>query len=206
MSRALSVNQIYNTKRNLLEFTGQWLDAIGRPEVRGSWIIWAGSGHGKTTFIMQLCKYLTSFGRVLYNTLEEGNSESLKLVLKDVKMEEVSDKITFLDQEPMDELSERLRRHKAPRIVVIDSWQYADMTLKQYKAMIKEFNNTLFIIISHAEGKEPEGKVAKKIRYDAMVKIHVEGYKAFCKSRYLRGIGPPIIIWQEGAELYHGKI
>ena len=207
MSRALSVHQIYTTKRNLLQFTGQWLDSIGSPELTGAWMIWAGSGHGKTTFVLQLCKYLTKFTRVLYNSLEEGNSESLKLALQQVKMEEVDEgRIIFLDQEPIADMLERLRKHKAPKVVVIDSWQYADMNLKQYKAMLREFRHTLFIIVSHAEGREPEGKVAKKIRYDAFVKIHIEGYKAFVKGRYLRKEGPPIIIWEEGALKYHGEI
>lgn len=204
LSRAMSIDNIYKKKRDLLEFTGEWYDAIGKPELSGSWFIWGNSGHGKTGFLMKLCKYLTKFERVLYNSLEEGNSESLKLALQDAQMEEVADSILFLDKEPINILSIRLRRHKAPRIVVIDSFQYADMSVKQYKALCSEFNRTLFIINSHAEGKEPEGKPAKKIRYDASVKIRVEGYVAFCKSRYKRGISIPIVSWREGAEMYYG--
>lgn len=204
MSRALSINQIYNKKRNLLEFEDEWKASIGTPELTGSWIIWGGSGSGKTTFVMMLCKYLTKFRKVAYNSLEEGDSESIRRALKTVEMEDVASRIVILNQEPIEDLIERLRRHKAPHIIVIDSIQYAELTYKQYKAIKDEFKNTLFIIISHAEGKEPEGKVAKKIRFDAMVKIRVEGYKAFPKSRY--GGGEPFTIWQEGADKYHGNI
>lgn len=206
MPRAMSVYTLYNKKRNLLPLKGVWLDAFGRPELRGTWFIWGGSSAGKTTLILMICKMLTDFERVLYNSLEEGDSESLRLSLQNIQMEEIGRKMLFLDKEPMHMLFTRLRRHKAPKIVVIDSIQYAEMGVKQYHAMLKEFPTTLFIINSHAEGKEPEGKVAKKIRYDAMIKIHVQGYVAFCKSRYLRGKSIPIIIWAEEAEKFHGPL
>lgn len=203
LPRAMSVTQMYNQKRNLLPFTGQWLDAFGKPELRGSWLVWGGSYQGKTSFILQLCKYLTKFEKVVYDTLEEGNAESFVLSMQDAKIEEVAGKIIFLDKEPIEILAHRLRRHKAPRIAVIDSLQYSQMSFKQYADLIKEFPNVLFIINCHADGKEPEGKVGKKIRYDAMVKIHVVGYVAFVRSRYIRGVSKPIVIYQEGAEGYY---
>lgn len=206
LPRAMSVSTILNKKRNLLPFTGEWYDSIGKPELRGSWFVWGNSGHGKTSFIMRLCKYLTKFERVMYNSLEEGDSETLKLALIDHEMHEVHDRITFLNQEPIEFLKIRLRRHKSPRIVVIDSWQYANLSVMQYKALCQEFPNVLFIINSHAEGKEPEGKTAKRVRYDANVKIRVEGYVAFFKSRYKRSISSPFIIWPEGAMDYYGEL
>ncbi len=201
MARAVSVSQLYSKKRKLLAFEGEMAASFGQPEMKGAWLIWGGSGNGKTTFIAQLSKYLTQFGRVAYNSLEEGDSESLKLTFKRVAMHEVGRKIIILS-ETMVELKKRLKKHKAPQIVVIDSSQYSQMTYKEYVEMRAEFPNVLFLIISHAEGKEPEGKVAKKIRYDAFVKIRVEGYMAFAASRY--GGGKPYVIWKEGADRYHG--
>ena len=202
MARAISVTQLYAKKRKLFQFDGEFAENIGLPEQRGAWIIWAQSGSGKTTFTMQLCKYLSRFGRVAYNSMEEGDSESLKLACRRVGMEQVKGRFIILDNEPIAELKERLRKHKAPQIVVIDSIQYSQMSYKDYIALKEEFKNVLFLIISHAEGKEPEGKVAKKVRYDAAVKIFVEGYAAFTVSRY--GGGKPYIIWKEGANKYHG--
>jgi hypothetical protein len=54
--------------------------------------------------------------------------------------------------------------------------------------------------VSHAEGKEPKGNVAKSVRYDAFVKIWVEGYKAFPQSRF--GGGNEFVIWPAGAQKY----
>ena len=203
MTRAISVTQLYAKKRNLLQFEGEYAASFGLPEHTGSWLIWGGSGSGKTTFVMKLCKYLTRFGRVAYNSMEEGDSESIRLAFKRVGMEEVKRKIILLDNESIPDLKERLRKHKAPNIVVIDSVQYSDMTYAEYRDLRNEFREVLFLMISHAEGKEPDGKVAKKIRYDAFVKIRVEGYKAFVKSRF--GGEAPFVVWQDGASKYHGS-
>lgn len=187
-----------------MDFKDKWLDAFGRPELGGSWLIWGGSGNGKTSLVLQLCKYLTQFGRVAYNSLEEGFSESMKIAFAREGMMEVAGKMVLLDKEPIDELKERLRKRKAPQIVVIDSIQYSDLNYKAYKVLKDEFRKTLFIIISHAEGKKPADRRANSIRYDASVKVYVEGYIAFVTSRYKSGDVSEYIIREEGAENYHG--
>lgn len=187
-----------------MEFTGEWLKCFGCPEVTRSWIIWADSGHGKTTFVMKLCKYLTQFERVHYNSLEEGDGESIKTALIRVNMREVKGRFSLIPGETLEELKERLRKKKSPRIVVIDSVQYSGITYPEYTKLIKEFPRHLFIIISHAEGKLPQGNTAKKIRYDANVKINVVGYRAYVTSRFNQGEKQYFTIWKEGADNYHG--
>ncbi|MGE0636025.1 MAG: hypothetical protein AB7G44_03550 [Bacteroidia bacterium] len=204
MQRALSVMDILNKKRELLSFEGEWLHSFGRPEVTGAWLIWGGSGHGKTTFVMQLCKYLTRFERVLYDSLEERDGETIKMALLRVNMREVRGRFTLVPGESISDLKNRLRKKKSPRIVVIDSSQYSGLTYPEYIALLAEFKRHLFLLISHADGKLPSGKTANRIRYDAHVKIRVEGYRAFITSRYKEGEKIPFTIWEEGAEKYHG--
>ena len=48
---------------------------------KGVWFIWGSSGNGKTSFVMQLCKQLTRFGRVAYNSLEEGDDVTMQNAL-----------------------------------------------------------------------------------------------------------------------------
>jgi len=153
---------------------------------------------------MKLCKYLTQFGRVAYNSLEEGACESIKNTLIRFNMQEVSRRMIVLDKESIPDLIERLKRRKSPDIVVIDSLQYSGLNYNEYKQLRDKFNNKLFILISHAEGKNPEGRVAKKVKYDSFVKIRVEGHKAFAISRY--GGGKPYTIWSEGADQYWGEL
>ena len=203
INRARSVSDLMNQTYNVLDFEGEWLAGIGRPELTGSWLIWGNSGNGKTRFALQLCKYLTRFGRVAYDSLEEGASLSMCKAFEEVGMSEVGCKIILLDQEPINDLITRLEKRKSPVIVVIDSLQYSGMNYADYKTLRDRFRNKLFILISHAEGKLPEGRVAKSIRYDSFVKIWVEGYKAFPASRY--GGNEPITIWEEGAATFWGN-
>ena len=196
--RAVSIHQLYNTNIRSLNFTGEWLDSIGCPEVTGTWIIWGNSGNGKTRFALQLAKYLTSFGRkVAYDSLEEGVSLSLRNAITDCNMQEVARRFILLDKEPIPELIIRLKKKKSPDIIIIDSVQYTGLTYSDYKVLRDTFRNKLFILISHADGSQPSGRVARSIRFDANVKVWIEGYQAFPMSRY--GGGEPYTIWEEGA-------
>lgn len=201
MAKAISVAELLNRQRRVMEFEGEWLDMLGKPEMAGSWIVWGASGSGKTRFVLQLCKYLTQFGRVAYNSLEEGDSESMARAFDEVGMQDVQKRIALLDAEPIKELSERLSRRKSPDIIVIDSLQYTGMTYLDYKAFRAKHRKKLFIFVSHADGREPSGKVAKSVRFDSFVKIRVEGYRAFPASRY--GGNKHYDIWAEEAQKYH---
>ena len=196
MARAASLDQVLRTRFKVLPFEGEWKDAIGCPELTGSWIIWGNSGNGKTRFALQLCKYLCQFGRVAYDSLEEGVSVSLVKAIKETHMMEVRRKFVVLDKEPIDQLTERLEKPKSPGIVCVDSLQYTGMSYEQYKALKERFPKKLFIWISHADGTLPEGRVAKKVRFDSNVKVFVQAYRAEPVSRY--GGGKPYIIWEEG--------
>ncbi len=196
--------QLINLNTNVVEFEGAWLRLIGNPSLRGSWIVWGQSGNGKTHFVLQLCKYLTQFGRVAFNSMEEGAGASIKKAFKEEQMQEVNGKLILIDNESMDDLIIRLKKKKSPRIIAIDSLQYAGLNYAGYKALKEMFPHKLFVWVSHAEGKLPEGRVANRIRYDAAVKIRIEGYKAFAQSRY-GTTSEPYVIWPEGAESYWGK-
>lgn len=196
MARAASLDQVLRTRFKVLPFEGEWKDAIGCPELTGSWIIWGNSGNGKTRFALQLCKYLCQFGRVAYDSLEEGVSVSLVKAIKETHMMEARKKFVVLDKEPIDQLTERLEKPKSPDIVCVDSLQYTGMSYEQYKALKERFPKKLFIWISHADGTLPEGRVAKKVRFDSNVKVFVQAYRAEPVSRY--GGGKPYIIWEEG--------
>lgn len=209
MSRAISNANVLAAQFETAEFEGPFLASFGKPELRGAWIIWGGSGSGKTTFTLQLCKYLTNFKRVAYDSLEQGLSLSLQKAWERVDMAEAGSNIILLNKEDLPELCERLRKRKSPGIIVIDSVQYlTKFYMEQFKKLKSEFPDKLFIFISQADksGKAPDGHIAKKIRYDADVKIKVEGFKAFVTTRYEDSSkgegGADFIIWEQGASEY----
>ena len=209
MGRAISNKNVLAAQFETADFDGPFLASFGRPELRGVWLIWGDSGSGKTTFTLQLCKYLAGFRRVAYDSLEQGLSLSLQKAWERVGMAEAGSNIILLNKEDLPELRARLRKRKSPEIIVIDSLQYLDkFYMKQFKDLKAEFPDKLFVFISQADkaGKDPDGYIAKKIRYDADIKIKVEGFKAFVTTRYEdrdKGEGgEDIIIWEQGANDY----
>lgn len=205
INRAVSVTSLLNANHKTLAFDGRWFDSFGEPEITGSWIIWGNSGSGKTRFALQLAKYLAKFEKVAYNSLEEGASLSLKKAIIETGLIEVKNRFVILDKEPINELIVRLEKHKSPKIIFIDSIQYSGLNLHSYKELINRFSNKLFVLVSHANGKNPASRVADSIRYDAMMKLRVEGYRVPAPvSRY--GGGEPFTIWHEGAASYWGEI
>ena len=202
--RAVSVDQLLKKKFIEMPFEGKWEASFGIPERSGVWIVWANSGNGKTNFALQVAKYVSNFGRVVFDTLEEGARKSFQIAVKRANMRSVARHFTILNREPLNDLKVRLRKRKSPQIIIIDSLQYSGLTKSEYIALKEEFNDKLFIFISHADGKNPKGSLADFVRYDADIKIRIEGYKAFPTSRY--GGNSEFVIWPKGAQDYWGDI
>ena len=201
---AKGVREVLSMKFDTFPFSGAWYDAFGTPERRGIWIIWGNTGSGKTSFVMQLCKELCKYGRVAYDSLEEGACLTMQNSLKRFNMQEVNGKFLLLDVEPIDQLCLRMKRQKSPDFVVIDSLQYTQLTYAQFIKIKEAYRNKLIIFISHASGTNPDGRVAKKVAFDAALKIYVEGKRAFSKGRFIGPVGH-FDVWPEEAAAYYGE-
>lgn len=151
---------------------------------------------------MSLAKYLTNFARVLYNSVEEGLSLSIQEAYRRLDMMEVAGKFALVGQEDVDQLIQRLKRHKSPDVVVIDTVQFWELRFSDYKRLKATFPHKLFIYVSHIEGKQPDGMTARKIWRDANVAFRIEGFRAFPTGRY--GGGEPVTICEELADRYWG--
>lgn len=204
IKRALTVQDIKDYKPKVLAFEDEWFESIGEPELTGAWIIWGNSVNGKTRFALQLAKYLSKFVKVAYDSMEEGLSKSIQRAIVAIGFNYADTKknFLFLDKEPIADLIVRLKKQRSPQVVIIDSLQYTGLKYSDYVKLRDTFRNKLFIFISHADGRDPRGNVGKSMKYDAFVKIYVEGYKAFPQSRY--GGGEPYVIWEKGAKEYWG--
>ena len=200
MRRALTIRDIREYRPRTLPFDGPWLASIGTPELTGTWLVWGASANGKTRFGLQLARYLARFVRVAYDSLEEGLSLSMQRAIAEVGMADAKRNFVLLDKEPLPDLVRRLSRQRSPQAVIIDSLQYTGLTYADYRELRDRFRGKLFVFISHADGREPKGNVARSIRYDAFVKVYVEGYKAYPQSRY--GGGREYVIWDKGARDY----
>lgn len=187
-------------KKEVLPFDGAWAEAFGHPEAVGTWLIWGNSGNGKTSLAMQLLGQLTKWRRCLLVSLEEGTSLTMQESLARHGLAQ-SRRLQIVT-DTMEELAQRLGRRGSPEVVLIDSFQYTQMSYRNYLGLRRQLGEQkLLIFTSHAAGKLPAGKAAVSVMYDATMKIYVEGYRAFSKGRF---IGPKghLDIWPERAARY----
>ncbi len=155
-----------------------------------SMLVWGRSASGKSNFLMVFIKCLMVYGKVLYIGLEEGfNLTMQNKAGNHMNMDDHNGKVEFANHTmTIEALYVRLRRRKSPKFIVIDSLQYWGITYPQYQKLKEDFPDKSFIYISHAKGRDPDGKTGPKIQYDVDIKVWMEGGVAHVASRYhMRG-------------------
>lgn len=208
MGKAISNRDVVAARFETVPFDGEWLASIGRPELRGSWLVFGQSGSGKTTFALQLARYLSRFCKVAYDTLEQGLSLSFQSAWVRTGMEEAGNAVMVLDKEPVAQLRQRLSRRRSPQVVIIDSLTaMPGFTRKDYFSLVDGFPRKLFVFLAHERKGLPDPAIAETVRRLSEVKIYVEGFRAHVTTRYAcpeRGEGvSDYVIWKQGAEEYH---
>jgi len=202
--KALSPTEILRMKKERIPFTGAWEAAFGKPEWTGVWIVWGSSGSGKTSFVMQLCKELSQWRKVVYNSFEQRDSGTMQDAIRDYNMQQCRrGGFQVIPGEPMADFSDRLLKPRVAEVAVIDSYQYTEMSYSAFKTFKERHPNKLLIFVSHADGAQPDGRAAKKVRYDAELKIHVDRFRAFSHGR-TRGTLGYYTVFEERAREFWG--
>ena len=206
-NRAYSVSNVLTKKYYPLSFEGDWKATLGTPDKAFSAIIFGGTSHGKTEAAIKLAKYLTKFGKVDYDSLEQGVSATIKDAFERNHMGTCENTFRLLDRMPFDELLKRFSKPKSADFLFVDSVQYTRINKAQYY-QLKELmlsKGKGIIWISQAKGKSPKGALADDIMFDVDLKLWVEGFKLFAEGR-LNGGGEPLTIWPEKAAKYWKEI
>jgi len=205
LKRAISYDELMKKRFPTMKFDGQFAKSIGEiVERSGNWIIYGESGHGKTEFCLQLSRYLTGFGKVLYNTCEEGCRMTFRTALSRHPFTPTEKRKFLMVSESIEEVTFRLQKRKSADIIFMDSIQHSFITKREYRKLKEQFPNKLFIWISHAEGKRPIGSLASWVEFDSDVKIRVEFFLAMIKSRYQGN--EDFIINQERYEQHYNEL
>lgn len=209
LKKALTYDDVKNTKRKYIPFTGAFEEVFSTPQDKGAWLIWGASGSGKSSFVMQLVAELTKFYKVLYNSMEEDPQDENffdRMVLFGLENKKNH---LHLVQDSFEELRLRLDKKGSAKVVIIDSATYffrGDSKLRpfeQYLNLKERYPNKLFIITAHGGGGKPRSELEVSLMYDADMKIYVDAYGAFNKGRKY-GRKNPFIIWEEKYEELRG--
>lgn len=182
-------------KYKLLPFTGRFADSFGQPERGSRWLIYGPSGSGKTEFAVQLSKYFTNFGKVLYVSREQGDSSSLQLCFKRNKLERNTRIALGVDYDVTTLCAELDKTRNAYEFIIIDSLDYLLMTAEDYKHLNERYPAKTFVFISWMQGSRPKSAYARAIEYMVDVKITTKNYVAEPRCRY--GGNEDFIIWDK---------
>jgi hypothetical protein len=207
-AKTIGLAALLNKRYAYLDGLPEWVErAFGRLVKNFVLIVWARSGSGKSTLVYKLTAELMKYGNVLYLSLEEGVEATAQIkAIKHLNKEEHGGKILFANHEmTYDQTVKLLGKRKSPQFVVIDSVQYWDINYAKYKELKALFPQKGFVFISHSRGKNCDGHTAEKIRYDSGIKVYMEGFVAFIKSRYLEDVERVYVMHEQGAREYWGK-
>lgn len=206
MSRALSVSNILKKEYQVFPFTGFYKEVFGEPSTNGIWLVYGKEKNGKTWGTLLLTNHISQFtNKVHYISAEEGTEKEFKEALQRAKIDGKNKKMQFVEYESIADLYKRLNKQRAPRVIVIDNATIYSDELKSaaLKKLIKDFPNTLFIILAHEERGRPYTALAQLASKLAKVIIKVQGLQLHVFGRVPGGI---INIDETNAVLYHGAV
>lgn len=206
MARTLSVKNIYSQSFTTLDMGSEYSESFGLPSDCGTWLVYGKEKNGKTTFALQLAKYLSTQKKTLYVSAEEGVELEFKRAMSRAGLDETDRNLNFIDYEPLEELKLRLKKKKSARIIFIDNITIYNDELKGggLRSLQREFPNKLFVFIAHEDdtGGTPatsSGKLCKKL---SKIICHVEGHAAQISGRCPGG---KVVINERNAKLYYGN-
>lgn len=200
--RAYSPREISQMKYTPIPWEGDWRRVFGQPDITDTWLIEGASAAGKSTFVMQLAKKLCEYGAVLYVSYEEGVRMTFQDRLKRCHMDEVQGRFRVVTDDTIDDVRQRLGKKKAPRFVIVDSFQIGcqnyGWTYEAASRLIEEYPHKSFLFITQMHKGAPMGKPAQRLKYLAGVKVSVRGYKAYCQGREIENAGEYFTVWEGG--------
>ena len=207
LKQALTYDNIKNTKRHYIPFTGEFQEVFSTPQDKGVWLIWGASGSGKSSFVMQLVAEFARTYKVIYNSLEEEpDDDDFFLRMERCGIDSVRGNFHAV-KDNYDELVQRLRKKQSAKVVVIDSATYffkGRNAFQDHLTLVRKlFPKKIFIITAHARGNNPEDQLEFDIMHDANMKVRTDAYGAYNKGRKY-GRKNPYVIWEERYEELQG--
>ena len=210
--KVLGVVQTQQMKHDFLGFEGKFKATFGNVPKSFQCIIYGKSGQGKTEMCIQLAKYLTTFGKVIWLSYEQGHGADLQSAINRNNMEDVSGSFYIADPvqnlQPgvtfLEDLVNYLRKRGSPTFVFIDSVDYTRFKMADYLMLKETFTDKAFIWIGHGAGKGHRNRIGEDIEFDGHIGIRVDKYIGWVvKNRF--SAFEPYVVYPERARLLNPK-
>jgi predicted ATP-dependent serine protease len=170
MSKTIGLKQLAQKQYTLVDLDEQFKNFIGEIEDAFDAIAHGMSGNGKSNLIAQLLIELIKKlnCKAEYVAYEEGHAKTMQnlLIIRYKMLELLGNVLQVTDHYTYEQLKARMARRKSAKIFVIDSIQAAKFTAEQCAELKRLFvfsrKKKIIIYVSWAEGKTPQGAVAKQ--------------------------------------------
>lgn len=180
--KIMSSEKLFELQFDCLNFDGEWNELFGLPSIDFHCIIHGKSGNGKSTFAIQMAKYLAeSFGNVLYVSGEEGFS--LTFQTKFVNSDAFTSSLDVADVRSYDEFI-RLVPRDSYNFIFLDSLDTMKIDAVKLRTIKELYKNTAIITISQAtKGGQMRG--SNEIVHDSDIVVEVSnGIANTTKNRF----------------------
>jgi predicted ATP-dependent serine protease len=145
-SKIMNLEDFKNLHFKTLDFSihSEYYSLFGSPAENFKLMIYGKSGHGKSTFSVEFAEFLAlNFGRVLYNSSEEGLSKSLQKKVQGIETDLFDLAFCKSAKELLHELSQP--HIKTPRFLFIDSINHMKITIEELQDIINLDKNRSII-------------------------------------------------------------
>jgi predicted ATP-dependent serine protease len=165
-----------------LNFEDEWNELFGLPSINFHCIIHGRSGHGKSTFAIQMAKYLAdNFGKVLYVSGEEGYSMTFqsKFLNNDASTDSI-------DVSKIGSYDEFIRAVPTGlyNFIFLDSLDTMKVGVDELRKIKEQYKNTAIITISQAT-KSGLMRGSYEIVHDSDIVVEVvDGIATTTKNRF----------------------
>jgi len=199
--RTIGVFQLEQKKYDTIDLKQEFQPTFGRIPKNVHITIYGDSGTGKTEFAIRYVKALCELELdVDWISYEQGHGFDLQQACIRNNMKEVAANFQLSDPDSdkpddvsyFEDLENKVRKRGSADIFVIDTVQFTDFTIANFKTLLKKYKRKGFIWLSHKEpsGKLPKGIVAQDIARLGGITILVKDYIAepgtsLKNSRYL---------------------
>lgn len=190
-----SITDVESWKFEQVNLPKEWAEHLGNLTENFRMLIQGPSGHGKTEYLMKLIKVLAEkHGKVSLNNVEQGKSATLKEAIMRNDFTDLKGKVMICDasKRKFEPWFEALKRPNSGKIICLDSLNYMNLTLEQFKLMHEKFKHKSIIIVCW---DDPMNTASKEIKYMCDIKVEVKDFKANIRSRF--GGNKPFVIWDK---------
>jgi len=183
--RNYSNSDITSWKFKDIQLPAEWAAHLGNISENFRIIVQGPSGHGKTEYVMKLAKMLTQYyGKVNFNSTEQGRSSTFQQAWQRNAMNEITPgkiMVCSKDKREFEVWFESLLRPNSGRVIILDSIDYMELKIAQFKKLEARFRHKAIIVVCW---DDPMDTNSKKIKYLCDMKVEVHDFKARIRSRF----------------------